>query len=40
MQLVWADRNGNESGTIGKPADYTPRILAALSRRAEAAHGA
>ena len=22
MQLVWADRNGNESGTIGKPADY------------------
>ena len=24
MQLVWADRNGNESGTIGKPADYDP----------------
>ena len=24
MQLVWADRNGNESGTIGKPADYNP----------------
>ena len=22
MQLVWADRNGNESGTVGKPADY------------------
>ena len=22
MQLVWADRNGNESGTIGEPADY------------------
>ena len=21
-QLVWADRNGHESGTIGKPADY------------------
>ena len=24
MQLVWADRNGNESGTIGKAADYNP----------------
>ena len=23
-QLVWVDRNGNESGTIGKPADYDP----------------
>ena len=39
MQLVWAHRNGNESGTIGKPADYAP-LHAALSRRAEAAHGA
>ena len=24
MQLVWADRHGNESGTVGKPADYHP----------------
>jgi len=24
MQLVWADRNGNESGIIGKAADYNP----------------
>ena len=24
MQLVWADRNGNENGTIGKPAAYDP----------------
>ena len=24
MQLVWADRNGNEIGTISKPADYHP----------------
>ena len=23
-QLVWADRNGNEVGTIGSPADYEP----------------
>ena len=23
-QLVWADRNGNEVGTIGSPADYQP----------------
>jgi eukaryotic-like serine/threonine-protein kinase len=22
MQLAWADRNGNESGTVGEPADY------------------
>ena len=24
MQLVWADHNGNERGTISKPADYNP----------------
>jgi eukaryotic-like serine/threonine-protein kinase len=24
MQLVWADRNGNESGAVGKPANYNP----------------
>jgi Tol biopolymer transport system component len=24
MQLAWADRDGNETGTIGKPADYNP----------------
>ena len=23
-QLVWADRNGNEVGTIGSPSDYQP----------------
>ena len=34
MQLVWADRNGNEIGTIGKPADYDPRLRGCLETSA------
>ncbi len=30
QQLVWTDRNGNESGTIGKPADYDSRPRGSL----------
>ena len=31
-QLVWADRHGNEVGTIGGLADYEPNNSARLSR--------
>ena len=32
-QLVWADRNGNEGGTIGSPADYRAILCAVVPGR-------
>ena len=32
-QLVWADRNGNEVGTIGSPSDYRAILCAVVPGR-------
>ena len=32
-QLVWADRNGNEVGTIGSPSDYEPILRGCPGRQ-------